>query len=181
MSLLEPSTGQRVGQVAADAIDDRGPQQEAAQPRRLAVEHLGQQVVADHAVVAGELLDEALGIVAALEAVRGESQPGAPALGAGAQRRDQFGGEVDPMRGEQRGGLGLGEREVRGADLDQAPAHAQHVQRDRRVRAGAEHEPQRVRGVQHEEAEIAQALARAGDVDVVEDQRRPAPAVRPAR
>ena len=47
--------GQRVREVAADAVDDRRAQQERAQLRRLAVEHLGEQVVADHAVVAGEL------------------------------------------------------------------------------------------------------------------------------
>ena len=174
-------SGQRVGQVAADAVDDRGAQEEAAQPRRLAIEHLGQQVVADDAVVARELLDEALGVVAALQAVRGQPQPGAPALGAGAQRRDQLGREVDAVGGEQRRGLGLGEGEVGGADLDEAPADAQDVQRDRRVGAGAEHEPQRVRGVQDEEAEVAQAFARARDVHVVEDEDHAAPAARPAR
>ena len=57
---------------------------------RLAVEHLGQQVVADHAVVARELGDEALGVLAALEAQRGQPQAGAPALGAGVQRADEI-------------------------------------------------------------------------------------------
>ena len=50
--------GERVGEAAADAVDEARAQQERAQPRRLAIEHLGQQVVADHAVVAGELGDE---------------------------------------------------------------------------------------------------------------------------
>ena len=53
--------GERVGEVGADPVDDRRPQQERALPGRLAVEHLGDQVVAHDAVVARELLDEALG------------------------------------------------------------------------------------------------------------------------
>ena len=61
-----------------------------AEAWRLAIEDLGEQVVADDAVVAGELLDEALRVLAALQAQRGEPQPGAPALGARAERADQL-------------------------------------------------------------------------------------------
>ncbi len=85
--------GQRVRELAADPVDDRRAQEEGAQLRRLAVEHLGEQIVADDAIVAGELGDEALGVVAALQAQRGQPQPGAPALGPRAQRRDQLGSQ----------------------------------------------------------------------------------------
>ena len=152
-------TGERIRKIAADPVHDRRAQQEPAQLRRLAVEHLGEQVVAHDAIVAGELLHELLRVVAALEAERRQAQPRAPTLGAGAQRRHQLGREVQAVRRKQRTRLGLVEREVGRADLDQPPADAQDVQRQRRVRAGAEDEPQRVGRVQHEEAEIAQALA----------------------
>jgi hypothetical protein len=74
-------TGEGGGEIAANPVDDRRSQQERAQPRRLAVEHLGDQVVGDDAVVARELLDEPLGVVTALQGQGGEPQSGGPALG----------------------------------------------------------------------------------------------------
>ena len=82
--------GERVGEAAAHAVDERRAQQERAQPRRLAIEHLGDEVVGDHAIVAGELGHEAVGVLAALQAQRREPQAGAPALRARVQRLDQL-------------------------------------------------------------------------------------------
>ena len=50
--------GERVGQLRAERVDDRRPQQEVAHLRRLSREHLADQVVADRGVGAGEVLDE---------------------------------------------------------------------------------------------------------------------------
>ena len=85
------------------------------------------------------------------------------------------------MRGEQLVRLALGEREVGRADLGEPAAHPQHVQRQRRVAAGGEHEPQRVRRVQEQEGQLRQALAVAQHVDVVEHQHDALGERRPAR
>ncbi len=87
--------GQRVGELAADLLGDARAQQEAARLGRLQREDLAAQVVGDRVVVAGELGEEGLGVVLALERERREPQPRGPALGAldepfgliGAERR----------------------------------------------------------------------------------------------
>jgi len=56
-----------VAQVAGEAGEHRSPQEEVANLRRLAVQHLLDQVVDDVAVVAGERRDEGGGVVAALQ------------------------------------------------------------------------------------------------------------------
>ena len=96
-------SGHGVGEASAHALDERRAQQEPAQPRGLAVEHLREQVVPDHPVVAGELRDERLGIVVALQAQGSEPQSRAPALGACVQRAHQVLGEVEAVDGEQFG------------------------------------------------------------------------------
>ena len=78
--------GERVGELPQIRSTSDVRSRNVRSLRRLAVEHLGQQVVADHAIVAGELGDEALGVVAALQAERGEPQAGAqPSVRASAR------------------------------------------------------------------------------------------------
>ena len=72
---------------------------------RSPLQHLGEQVVGDDAVVAGELGDEALRIRLALEAERGEPQAGGPAFGAPAERLHELGAELQPVREQQLVGL----------------------------------------------------------------------------
>ena len=76
--------GDRVAQGRAEAVEQRGSQEEGADLRGLAAEHLGAEVVHDVAVVARELADELLGVggSATPEGERGEVETGRPALGA---------------------------------------------------------------------------------------------------
>ena len=162
--------GQRVGEAAAHAVDQRRAQEERAQPWRLAIEHLGDEVVGDHAIVAGELGHELVRVLAALETQRREPQAGAPTLRPRVERLDQLLVEGQAVRLEQLMRLALREREVGRADLGEPAAHPQHVQRQRRVAAGGEHQSQRVRCVQQQEGELRQAFLVAQHVDVVEHQ-----------
>ena len=76
---------QGVGQRTVDPLEDRRAQQQPPHLFGLALEHLGQQVVGDGSLAAGELGDEPLGVGMAGERQRGQPQPRRPALGAGVQ------------------------------------------------------------------------------------------------
>ena len=83
--------GQRVGELGAQRVDDRRAQQEVAQLRWLAGEHLADQVVADRRVGAGEVLDEVARVGMVLQRHRRQAQRGRPALGAPPERREVLG------------------------------------------------------------------------------------------
>ena len=72
---------ERVRQLTADAVDDARPQQEVADLRGLQREHLLGQVVADRAVVAGELGEEAIRVGRTDRRHRRQPQARRPALG----------------------------------------------------------------------------------------------------
>ena len=52
--------GQQIGQLAADAIEQGGAQQQLLDVAWLALQHFGDQIISDRAVAAGELGDEPL-------------------------------------------------------------------------------------------------------------------------
>ena len=72
---------ERVRELAADAVDDARPQQELTDLGGLQREHLLGQVVADRAVVAGELGQEPLRVGRAERRHRRQPQARRPALG----------------------------------------------------------------------------------------------------
>ena len=72
---------ERVRQLTADAVDHARPQQELADLRGLQREHLLGQVVADRAVVAGELGEEAIRVGRSDGRHRRQPQACRPALG----------------------------------------------------------------------------------------------------
>ena len=81
-------SGERVGELGAQRVDDRRAQQEVAQLRWLAGEHLADQVVADRGVGAGEVLDEGARVGMALQRQRprGAARPPSPRCAARASR-----------------------------------------------------------------------------------------------
>ena len=81
------AAGEDVGQRPADPLEHRGAQQQLAHLRRLALQHLRQQIARHGALAAGELGDEPLGIGMAGERDRGQPQAGGPALGPLVQQR----------------------------------------------------------------------------------------------
>ena len=73
--------GQGVGERAVDPLQHGGAQEQVAHVRRLALEHLRQQVSGDGALAAGELGDEPLGIGVAGQRDRRQPQAGRPPFG----------------------------------------------------------------------------------------------------
>ena len=170
---LGPSrlAGDGLGERAAEVVGDRRAQQEPPLLGREQLEHLGGQEVADHAIVPGEVGDERLRVLAALQAQRRQAQTRRPALGARVQRRRRRRVELQPVRGQQRLRLRVRERQLGRADLGQARAHAQDVQGEHRVRPRGEDHPQGPRHVQEEKPELVADRPRAEQMRVVEDER----------
>ena len=79
--------GDGIAQRAAEPVEDRGLQQEAADLIGLALQDLFDQVVDDVAIVAGEAGDEAGDVVSPLHRERRQLERGDPAFGAALQRR----------------------------------------------------------------------------------------------
>ena len=155
-SIAWPSVapGERVGELGAQRVDDRRAQQEVAQLRWLAGQHLADQVVADRGVGAGEVLDEGARVGMVLQRHGREAQRGRPALGAPPERREVLGRQRDAERAEQRAGLVQREVQIGRADLGQAAVEAQTAEPDRRVRPRDDDEPQGRRREAREPFEI---------------------------
>ena len=100
----------------------------------MAIEHFLDEVVDDEAVVTGEVLDEPVDVVAALQRQGSELQRGDPSLGSSTQRVHVIGVEIQTHRViEVRGRLVVSEPQVRRPDLQQLPASSQTRQREWRV------------------------------------------------
>ena len=80
------AAGEGVGQLAAELVHDRGPDQEVAQLGRQAVQDLGDQVAGQAAVVAGQLEHEPAGRGGPASTPRpGAARPPSPRCGPGAR------------------------------------------------------------------------------------------------
>ena len=162
----------RIAERAGQPLQDRRLQQERPQLLGLPLQHLLGQVVQHEPVAAGELLDEPGDVGASLQRQRGQLQPGRPALGALAQRRDDRVRQIAPDRhAQQLGRLAGVNRRSRGAQLGQLPAGPQPGQRQRRVAAAGQHQVQRGRQVVQQELQRPVHLRRVDQVVVVDDQR----------
>ena len=107
----------------------------------LAGQDLAHEVVDDEAVVPREAGDEAGHVVPVLHRQGGELEGGDPSLGAGVQRVDVVGGQVQAHAVvEVRRGLVGGEPQVGGPDLDQLAPGAQPGQGQRRVGPAGDHQ-----------------------------------------
>jgi hypothetical protein len=80
--------GEEVGQLTIDPVQYRGTQQQALYLRRLPVEHLGQQILRDRPIAAGELGHEPVRPGVPGQGQRGQSQSGRPPLGSLVQGGD---------------------------------------------------------------------------------------------
>ncbi len=160
---------QRVGEVAGHPVDDRDPQQEVAQVGRLLGQHLGEQVVRDGGVVAGEVGDELLRLRVRAQGQRREPQPRRPALGALPELLDQRALELDARGAEQVPGLLEAEGEIGLAQLLQRTRDAQPREPQRRVGARRDDQPQVGRRLAQEPVEVGEHRRLADLVQVVED------------
>ena len=82
------AAGERIGQRPADALEDRRAQEQVAHLRRLALQHLGEEVARHGPLAAGELGHEALRVRVRGQRDRRQAQTGRPSLGAFVQRGD---------------------------------------------------------------------------------------------
>ena len=142
--------GDRGAQRRAHALEDRRAQQELPQRPRRVLDHLV-QVVADLAVVAGQRADERGAVAAAPEGERGELEPGRPALRPLLQpvHVGRFEAELERAV-EQLVGLGVGELQLLRPDLHELAGRPEARERQRRVGAAGDRDPQRPRQVAQE-------------------------------
>ena len=162
--------GQYVGQWPVDAFEDRRAQQEPPDIRGLSAEHLGEQVLGDGPLTAGELDREALRIPVPGKQQGGKAQPGGPALRALVQQIEGRLRQMDPLRIEESPGLVEREAEVVGAEFGDPVLQAQPVQAEWQVVPRRQDETEPARGAIQEQRELAQCLLGAQLVNVVDDQ-----------
>ena len=130
---------QGVGELARDAPDHAGVEQEPGQRGLLLREDLLGEVVGGTALVPGQSADGRVHVLGALEGQRGETEPCRPALRPRQQHGQlrRCGGDL--LGGEELQGLRGVEAEVVGAELRQPAAQPQPLQRQVRVAAGGDH------------------------------------------
>ena len=169
------AAGQRVGERAADPLEHGGAQEQVAHLRRLALQHLRQQVARHGALAAGELGDEPLGIGVPGERDRRQPQAGGPPFGPLVEQRQTRVGERDARSRPAAARVSSSEkRRSAAADLGQRARQPQPMQPEPRVLARREHHPQRRRQAGQEALEQAQRLRRAQLVQIVDRPARPA-------
>ena len=174
--------GHRGTQRPRQPLQDRGLQQKGPQRLGLAVQHLLGQVVEHEAVAAGEPGHEGADVGVALQRQGGQLQPGHPAFGPVPEGGHGCLGQFGPDgRSEQLGGLLAGEAQVGLAQLGQLAAGPQPGQRQRRVGAAGQHQPQLRREALQQDRQAVVDRWRLDQVVVVQDQHDLPRAPRPAR
>ena len=163
------AAGERVREIAVEHADHRRPQQHATLLRRRARGHLGDQVVADRAIVAREVGHEAARVRVAPQRQGGETERARPALRVLPQPPQVVGVQGQADGGQHLAGLGERHGERRLADLRQPVLHAQPRQAQGRIRAGRDHDPERRRGMVQQLIEV-RVRGRAGVAEVVEHE-----------
>ena len=171
-----------VAQRPGQAVEHRSPQQERADLRRKAVQHLCQEVVHDLAVVAGERLDERRWFGPAAQRQPGQVQAGGPPLGALLQRTDVRRPEGQAQRPvQQRGRLGLGETKIIGPDLEHLAPRPQPGQRQSRVGPSGQGQAESRGEVLDQESHRTEDVPAGDQMIVIEHQRHRRGQNRPVR
>ena len=111
------AAGQQVCQLAVDPVEQGGTQEQILDVGRLAFQHLGDQILGDRAVAAGELRDEPLRVGVTGQGERREPQTRGPPLGPLVQQRCPGLGQRDTRGVEHHACFALGEAQVGRADL----------------------------------------------------------------
>ena len=159
-----------VGERAVHPLEDRGAQQQPPHLVGLPLEHLGQQVLGDGALAAGELGDEPLGLgMPASESAASRSPAAQPSVRAWSSDTP-WSESATPDVGEQLPRLLEREAQIGGPHLGQLAGEAQAMQPELRVVAGRQHDAEQ-RGPAGEQAlELRERLGRAQLVQVVDHQ-----------
>ena len=132
--------GQRRRQVPADALGDRGGQQEVEHRRFQGVEHVLGEELADRVVAAGHRADQPDGIVAAAQRQRCQLQCGHPAVRLGGELLDVGVVQVQPTQVDQKVlRFGHVETQCGGVDFDQFVLHPHPAHRQAALVAAGHH------------------------------------------
>ena len=154
------------------AVEDGGLPEKVADRPRLPLQHLGDEVAGDVAVVAGERGDELAGVARVpLQGEGGKLETRDPSLGAGLEGGDGIGREVQ-AHGlvEERGGLFHGKAQVALADLGDLAPGAPLVQGQGRVLPGVDGGVHQGRLAFEEKAHDLVHRFRGDELVVVEDE-----------
>ena len=111
------ATAQQVGELAVDPLENRCTQQQPANLPRLALQHLGQQILGHRPLTAREPGHKPFWVRVPRQRQRRQPQPGRPALGALMQSRERRRGQFHPGRFQQRLCFLEREAEISGPDL----------------------------------------------------------------
>ena len=164
------AAGEGIGQRPADALEDRGAQEQVAHLRRLALEHLGEEVARHGALAARELGHEPLWVRVRAQRDRRQTHTGRPSLRAFLQRRDGGVRHADPARTEQAARLVEREAQVGPAQLGQLARDPQPMQAERRLLASREQDPQLCRHPREQQLQPGQRVLGAELVEIVDHQ-----------
>jgi hypothetical protein len=163
--------GDGVAKWGAEAIEDGRLQQEGADLLGLAGQHFGAQVVNDVAVIAGEVLDERVGVGSPSQGERREIEPGHPPFRAISQPYDRLMVESQPVQVvEEEVSLLVREAQLLGIDLDQFAAGTQPGQREWRLGSARQDEREGLGKVLDQEGEALVDLGIGDQVVVVEHE-----------
>ena len=170
-ALRARAAGQQIGQFTVDPVEQGSAQQQLLDVGGLTVQHLGQQVLGDGAVAAGELRDETLGIGVPGQRNRREPQARGPPFRSLLQQRRPGLGQRDARGVQQLAGFALGKAQVRRADLGELARQAHPVQPQPQVMTRGQ-DRMRIRGeVGQQPGELGQGLRRVQLVQIINHQR----------
>ena len=164
------AAGEGVGQRPADALEDRGSQEQVAHLRRLALEHLGEEVARHGALAARELRHEPCWVRVRAQRDRRQTHTGRPSLRAFLQRRNGGVRHADPARTEQAPRLVEREAQVGPAQLGQLARDPEAMQAEGRLLASREHDPQLRRHPREQQLQPGQRVVGAELVEIVDHQ-----------
>jgi hypothetical protein len=162
--------GEHIGQRTTDAVEDRRTQEQVAHLRRLALQHLGDEVARHGPLAAGELRHEALRVRVRRQRDHRQAQTGRPSLGALVQQGQASIGQSDPAGTEHGAGFLEREPQIRPAQFAQLARQPQTVQAQRRLLACREHDPQPCRQPREQHLQPGHRVPGVKLVQVVDHQ-----------
>ena len=155
---------------SAGPVQQAGAQEQILDIAGLALQHLGEQVFGDRSVVAGELLDEPLGIGVIGQGDYREAEARGPSFRPLVQQRRPGLRQCDIRGGEKLAGLLPGETQIRRADLSELAGQAQLMQAQPQVAARGQHRVHAGGKVRQQPGELGEGVRDGQLVQIVDDQ-----------
>ena len=173
-SRIRSEPGRPVSRSASSPLtrsSRRGAQEQILDVGRLAVQHLGEQVLGDRAVAAGELRDEPLRVGVTGQGDRREPQARGPPLGPLVQQRRPRRRQRDTRGIKQLAGLALGKAQIRRADLGQLAGQAQLMQAQPHIVTRGQYRVHLRGKVRQQPGQLSECFWRGQLVEIINNQR----------